>query len=383
MKVIVIGGGIIGCLTACFLKQRGADVVVLERGNTGQEASWAGAGILCPIHPWLYPDDFSYLVDASLALYPDLQATLMEETGIDPQWVQSGLMIPLLNDDVIHHRDAALAWSKKFAWHVEVLNAQEAMQYEPSLNPEHLQGALRWKDVAQIRNPRLLQAVRVWMKKLGVVLHEQCEVKQLLASSSGKVIGVQSSDGSNYHADAVLLSGGSWSGELAKSMGFSLPVQPVKGQMVLLKGRPNLMQHIIKHDDAYFVPRKDGRILVGASMEFVGFERGNTDDVIQSLLISMKKIAPALENLEIEQQWMGFRPGTPDGMPFLGKIPEKEGLWVATGHYRNGVALAPITAQVMSQSILGESLGLDLTSFTVQRSMPKHSIVGFPQPLAS
>jgi len=379
MKVIVIGGGIIGCLTACFLKQRGADVVVLERGNTGQEASWAGAGILCPIHPWLYPDAFTELIDASLAMYPDLQNTLIEETGINPEWLKSGLIVPFFNDDVIHHRDAAMAWSTKFNWSMQALDAQQTLVLEPSLNPQGLEGSLVWDQVAQIRNPRLLQAVRVWMQKLNIELHEQCEVSSLIESSSGKVCGVTNLEGTRFHADAVLLASGSWSGELAESLGFSLPVKPVKGQIVLLKGQPNLMQHIIKHDDAYFVPRADGRILVGASMEFVGFERGNTDSVINHLMASVKKLTPTLENLEVEHQWMGFRPGTPDGMPFLGAVPEKEGLWVASGHYRNGVALAPITAQVMSQSILGEAVAMDLSTFDVCRHISKSSPVGFPE----
>jgi len=378
MKVIIIGGGIIGCLTACFLKQRGADVVVLERGNTGQEASWAGAGILCPIHPWLYPDSFTHLIDASLAMYPSLQNTLIEETGIDPEWVKSGLMVPFFDDDVMHHRDAAMAWSEKFDWSMRDLDAQHALTLEPTLNPQHLEGALVWDDVAQIRNPRLLQAVRAWMQKLNIELHEQCEVSSLIESSTGQVCGVQTHAGNAYHGDAVLLAGGSWSGALAESMGFALPVKPVKGQIILLKGKAGLMKHIIKHDDAYFVPRADGRILVGASMEFVGFERGNTVPVIRQLLAAVKKLTPALDKLEIEHQWMGFRPGTPDGMPFLGAVPEKPGLWVASGHYRNGVALAPITAQLMSQSILGENVDIDLTAFDICRTMPECSVVGFP-----
>jgi len=378
MKVIVIGGGIIGCLTACFLKQRGADVVVLERGNTGQESSWAGAGILFPIHPWLYPDDFTHLMDASLAMYPELQATLQQETGISPEWLQSGLMVPFFDDDVIHHRDAALAWSDKFNWACDTLDAQQALALEPSLNPQGLEGALVWHQVAQIRNPRLLKAVRAWMQKLHIELHEHCEVKSLIESSSGQVCGVKTSDENHFYGDAVLLASGSWSGELAENMGFSLPVKPVKGQIVLLKGNKGLMKHIIKHDDAYFVPRADGRILVGASMEFVGFERGNTKAVVDDLLAAVNKLTPTLGKLDIEHQWMGFRPGTPDGMPFLGAVADKKGLWVASGHYRNGVGLAPITAQVMTQSILGEKVKIDLTSFDVARSMPKHSPVGFP-----
>jgi len=378
MKVIVIGGGIIGCLTACFLKQRGADVVLLERGRVGQEASWAGAGILSPIHPWLYPDSFSHMVNASLTLYPDLTQKLHSETGVDTQWQRSGLMIPMFADDHIHHQNAATIWSKKFDWSLQILDAHASLEQESTLNPQQLQGAMLWPDVAQIRNPRLLQAVRAWMQKLNIEIHEGCEVSALQENNSDEVCGVQTTQDITFEGDAVLMAGGSWSGTLAESMGFSLPVQPVKGQIVLLKGDPHLMQHIIKHDDAYFVPRSDGRILVGASMEFVGFERGTTDGVIEKLLTAMQKITPGIAHLPIEQQWMGFRPGTPDGMPFLGAVPEKKGLWVASGHYRNGVVLAPITAEWMSSSILGEPSHMDYSEFSLARTMPKSSPLGFP-----
>ena len=378
MRVIIIGGGIIGSLTACFLKLRGADVTVLERGKLGQEASWAGAGILSPIHPWLYPDSFTHLINASLALYPKLHEQLLTETGIDAQWLQSGLMVPLFEDDKIHHRQHAIAWSEKFNWKLQTLDAQETLQQEPTLNPQQLSGSLLWPDVAQVRNPRLLKAVRAWMQKLGITLHEQCEVSKLIHSPDGQVCGAESTSGLSFQGDAVLLAGGSWSGQLAKSMGFSLPVQPVKGQIVLLKGEPGLVHHIIKHDDAYFVPRSDGRILVGASMEFVGFQRGNTQNIVKNLLSAMQKMTPDLQQLDIEHQWMGFRPGTPDGLPFLGAVPEKDGLWVASGHYRNGVVLAPITAELMSQQILGEKSRLEITDFSITRHLPEKSPLGFP-----
>ena len=382
MKVVVIGGGIIGCLTACFLKQRGADVVVLERRQTGQEASWAGAGILCPIHPWLYPDSFSHLVDASLALYPELQARLFSETGVDVQWLKSGLLIPCFDDDAINHSAAAKAWSERMGWDMQSLDAEQSLAQEPCLNPHGLQGGLLWPDVAQVRNPRLLQATRAWMLELGVEIIEQCEVIELLeqdgGQNDGNMCGVKSRDGRVFEADAVLLASGSWSGELASSMGFELPIKPVKGQMVLIKGKVGQVRHIVKHDDAYFVPRADGRILIGASMEFVGFERGNTDDVVGQLLASMQRIAPSLAHCEIEQQWMGFRPGSPDGLPFMGKVPDKKGLFVAAGHYRNGVVLAPITAELMSRSIVGEAVDMDMSDFAVGRAMPESSTIGFP-----
>ncbi len=376
MKVVVIGGGIIGCLTACFLKQRGADVMVLERGAIGQEASWAGAGILCPIHPWLYPDSFTHLMDASLAMYPDFRVQLEADTGISIEWKKSGLLVPFFDDDKRKHWQPALDWSERFNWDIEQLDTVQTLELELTLSPQ-VTKSLLWPEVAQLRNPRLLKAVRVWMEKLGVELHENTEVTSLL-SKQGAVTGVQCADAQKFHADHVLLASGSWSGELAKQLGFTLPIKPVKGQIVLLKGAVGLMKSIVKHDDAYFVPRADGRILVGASMEFVGFERGNTEQVTDQLMASMKKIAPGLKDLEVEHQWMGFRPGSPDGLPYLGHVPNVKGLWVASGHYRNGVALAPITAEIMSRKILGEYVDVDCSDFSVDRALPDKSALGFP-----
>ena len=378
MKVVVIGGGIIGCLTACFLKQRGADVLVLERGQAGQEASWAGAGILCPIHPWLYPDSFSHLIDASLAMYPDFRAEIEGATGQSIEWQKSGLLIPFFSDDKINHKQAAAAWSERFNWHIEQLDTAQTLALEASL-ADNVTGSFVWPEVAQLRNPRLLQAVRIWMQKLGVELHENTEVSSLVMQQD-VLSAVQCANGQRFDADQVLLASGSWSGELAEQLGFVLPIKPVKGQIILLKGEPGLMKSIIKHDDAYFVPRSDGRILVGASMEFVGFERGNTEQVTDQLMASMQKIAPGLKDLEVEHQWMGFRPGSPDGLPYLGNVPNVKGLWVASGHYRNGVALAPITAEIMSRKILGESVAVDCSDFSVDRALPETSVLGFPKP---
>jgi len=377
MHVAVVGGGIIGCLTACYLKQIGMDVTVVERGETGRESSWAGAGILCPIHPWLYPDDFTHLIDASLAIYPEFQVDIEARTGISIEWKKTGLLIPFFDDDKIDHWQAAIDWSNRFGWSVKQLNRAETLEREPTLSAS-VTKSLLWPEVGQLRNPRLLAAVRVWMAQLGVETVEHAEVTGLL-TVDGAVSGVRCADDRTVEADQVLLAGGSWSGELAKQMGFELPVEPVKGQIVLLKGEPGLMHSVVKHDDAYFVPRADGRILVGASMEHVGFERGTTGEVIENLMQSMARIAPGLKGCEVEEEWMGFRPGSPDGMPYLGPVESIPGLWVASGHYRNGVALAPITATLMSQWMSGSKPAMDLSTFAVDRPVDSSSKVGFPE----
>jgi len=375
-RVAIIGGGIIGCLTAWRLKQQGMQPVIIERGQLGRESSWAGAGILCPIQPWLYPDDFTHLVDASLAMYPDLQKELTERTGISPEWLQSGLMVPFFPDDAVDHRQAALDWSQRFNWQVRELDAQQARHHEPLL-AEDVGGALVWPEVAQLRNPRLLAAVDAILKQEKIEIVEQAEVTALI-DVAGRVAGVSLAGGRDIHADAVLLAAGSWSGGLAESMGISLPVQPVKGQIVLLQSDPGALRHIVKHDTAYFVPRADGRILVGASMEMVGFKSGNTVAEVQSMLNALTRLLPGLGESSIERQWMGFRPGSADGLPFIGPVHERPGLWVASGHYRNGVALAPITAHIISRWMNGEPPEMDMSFFLPGRTVLASQSIGFP-----
>ncbi len=377
MKVTVIGAGIVGLLTACRLGQQGADVVVLERGQTGQESSWAGAGILCPIHPWLYPDAFSELINASLAMYDDLQRELESATDISIQRHKSGLLIPCFADDKIKHQQAAIQWSEKFGWDVERLTTKQAREVEPCLSVETSE-ALRWPEVHQLRNPELLKAVRIYLDSLGIKVYENSEVTSLLEDNAGAVTGVTTIRGETFESDAVLLAAGSWSFELAEQSGFTLPVHPVKGQIILLQTEPGTLKHIVKHDDAYFVPRQDGRILVGASMENVGFESGNTVSVMHQLLGATQRICPGLKDAAVEQQWMGFRPGSPDGLPFLGPVQSKPGLWVATGHYRNGVALAPITANVMADWISGIQPSLNMQPFLPERRIVDSTILGYP-----
>lgn len=376
-RVAVIGGGAIGCLTALYLHRLGASPIVLERGDTGRESSWAGAGILCPIHPWLYPDSFTRLIDDSLARFGEMSGLLEELSGQSIEWCKSGLMIPLFEDDRIHHRDAALAWSERFGWQVEQLDSIQTREHEPTISPE-VAGALLWPEVGQVRNPRLLAAARKALAVCNVPVREQAEVTGLGFDSHGAVSSVQLADGETIQADAVLLAAGSWSGELAERIGLSLPVEPVKGQIVLLKDEPGRVRHIVKHDDAYLVPRLDGHILVGASMERVGFQRGTTEEVVNNLLEATWRITPGLKGAQIVQQWMGFRPGSPDGMPYLGEVAAHPGLWIASGHYRNGVALAPGTAEIMSRWIMGEGLAMDLSDFRIDRPVIETAQVGLP-----
>jgi len=373
MHVIVVGGGIIGCLTACRLRQRQVEVTLIERGHLGREASWAGAGILCPIQPWLYPDHFTELIQSSLTLYPDLQSELSDCTGMDIEWRRCGMMVPFFGDEP--HWQAAIDWSQRFGWQLQQLDGTSALQAEPTLATT-VQRALLWPQVAQLRNPRLLKAVQQWMAQLGVCVLNQSEVTQLNVVN-GIMQGVTLADGTNVDGERLLLAAGSWSDGLLKPLGAKLSIRPVKGQIVLLQTKPKSVRHIVKHDALYLVPREDGRLLVGATMEDVGFRSGNTVAEVHGLLHGVMRMFPGLAACEIERQWMGFRPGSPDGMPFLGKLPGVKGLFIASGHYRNGVALAPITARCMAEWIVDGKPSFDLTPFSPSRTVDFSTSVGY------
>jgi len=376
MRVIVIGGGVIGALVALRLRDAGVRVVVLEKGSFGRESSWAGAGILCPIQPWLYPDAFTHLVEASLALWPALAEELSVRGKESVEFFRTGLCVPFTGEEPEDEWDQALAWSERFGWKVETLGAEQAQRFEPALS-DRVQRVLYWPEVAQVRNPRLLRAARTAILRAGVEVRERAEVVGLLRRNE-RASGVRLAHGEAIEGDAVVLAAGCWSGELARRFGVSLPVEPVKGEIVLLRAQPGALFHIVKHARVYAVPRRDGRILVGATMQRVGIDRRTTEQARRQLLGAIERVAPALLRWPVERQWTGFRPGTPDGLPFLGEFQSLPGLWAATGHYRNGVVLAPITAEVIAAMLLGERPSLALSAFAPERKVHDAPRIGLP-----
>ncbi len=375
MRVVVIGGGIIGALIALRLGDLGAEPVVLERRRLGAEASWAGAGILCPIQPWLYPDAFTHLVEASLALWPGLAAELGERGGVAVEFHRTGMLVPFERADDPECGEA-LAWSRRFGWRVEDLDGAALRREEPALAPAMRRGLL-WPEVAQVRNPRVLKAARAALLRAGVALRERTGAAELVRRG-GRVAGVRTEAGEVVEADAVVLAGGAWSGRLAARFGVGLPVEPVKGQIVLLRGAPGVLGRIVKHARVYAVPRRDGRVLVGATMERADFDRRPTEEARAALLGAIREVAPGLLALPVERQWTGFRPGSPDGLPFLGPVRAHPGLWAATGHYRNGVLLAPITAEIIAHWIAGRPPALDLRPFAPERPVRADAHLGYP-----
>ncbi len=342
---IVIGGGIIGMLSARELREAGMDVCLLERGETGRESSWAGGGILSPLYPWRYPEAVTRLAAWSQAHYRALAEELARDTGLDPQWVQNGLLI-LDTEELAQARD----WAERHGVRLDCVGRERIAELEPALADPPEQ-AIWLPDVAQVRNPRLAAALRLDLERRGVDIRERVEVHRILAEG-GRVTGVETDRGL-LEAPRVVACAGAWTAELLRELGTQLRVQPVRGQMILYDAEPGLVRRIVLGQGRYLIPRLDGRILMGSTVEYAGFQKETTDAALAELSAVSRRLCPALKDYPIRRQWAGLRPSSPQGIPFIGPFPGLEGLYVNAGHFRNGVVLAPGSARLLADLVLG------------------------------
>ncbi len=342
---IVIGGGLIGMLTARELAIAGVRVHLIERGAIGQEASWAGGGILSPLYPWRYGDAVSRLAAWGQPRYRALARELEAESGVDPEWTPSGMLLLDVGDET-----DAEAWSGRFDVKLERVASGGCQILEPGLALGDAVGV--WMpQVAQVRNPRLVQALRGALASHGISSEEHTPVESVLIES-GRVCGVRVA-GQVRPAERVIIAGGAWSGELLRRIGRALPIEPVRGQMMVFRAEPGVARHIILNEGRYLIPRRDGHVLVGSTLERVGYDKSTTDEARRSLYQAAVDMVPALAGYPVERHWSGLRPGSPDGVPFIGKVRNINGLYVNSGHFRNGVVLGPASARLLADLLLG------------------------------
>ena len=355
--ILIIGGGIIGMLTARELSLAGMKVTIVEQGAAGQESSWAGGGIVSPLYPWRYSAAVTALATWGQTQYPDLIQEMYDKTGLDAELIQNGLL--MLDDE----QEEAVAWAKQNQANLQLIDNKEVYELEPKLSPAILgkKKAIWMPEVRQVRNPRLVKVTKEYLLKQGVKFVEQTEVTSLL-NQNGRVTGISSTNG-NILADKVLIASGAWSANLLKNNDIS--VEPVKGQMILFKTTPDKIKRITLSKDRYVIPRKDGRVLVGSTLEHTGFDKSTTTMAREELIEEAFRIIPCLKDAKVEHHWAGLRPGSTDGIPYICFVPEVKGLYLNAGHYRNGVVLAPASARLGADIILQRTPILDIEPYSL------------------
>ncbi|HZP40695.1 MAG TPA: glycine oxidase ThiO [Candidatus Binatia bacterium] len=362
--VLVIGGGVVGCAVADALAATGRTVLVVDRGALGAEASSAAAGVLAaasgsePAGPRLA------LRRASLELFPALAARLRDETGVDPGWTRSGVLELLLDPAGVADAEARAARRRAEGFRVERLDAPALRAEAPAANPAAA-GALLFPDDAQVVAPRLVEALAASARRRGAELVAGAEVRDV--AWDGARIARVHVNADTVTPGTVVLAAGAWSPGVP-GLVPRLGVVPARGQMVALRPAAPAGPRILTWADGYLVPRADGEVLVGATVEDAGFAKAVTSAGLAALAGKVAAIAPALAAAPVVRAWAGLRPHAPAGGPILGRVPETENLVVATGHHRNGVLLAPITAAVVAAVVAGAPPPVDVAPFLPPRA---------------
>ncbi len=363
--VLIIGGGIAGLSTAYELLRQGATVTLLERNRCGQESSWAGAGILSPLLPWDYPDPVTRLTQLSNQLYPTFIEAVEAEAGIDPEYRASGMLVLTGQSGEPEgavpgaHGRSAQAWCERFAFPIRTVRSHEIA---PVLTRD--QPALWLPGVCQVRNPRLLKALVKAVQLRGAVIVEGTEVTQW-NMTRGQIRSVGTSRGEEYAATNYVVAAGAWSRRLLHQFALKLDIWPVRGQILLFRADPGFLDVIVlkEPEKVYLIPRRDGHVLAGSTLEDAGFDKGVTAEGREMLLAIARALVPELTEDVLAAHWAGLRPASPGNIPVIDRHPAIPNLYLNSGHYRYGVTMAPGSARLISNAISGAPQPIDITPY--------------------
>ena len=328
--ICIVGGGIIGLFSAYELSARGLKVCLIDRGDFGAQCTAAAGGILSPLLPWDYSQDVNDLCHQAKPLYEKLDQRLATETGINIEYQNSGLLV--LNDE---HIDTHSTWCNDHH-----IICQPAAYSNPNIASGLYENALLLPEVSQLNPARVVEGLCQLLLETGVKLYQQTEVEKLL-QQQGQITGLRCSHG-DINAEAVLWTTGAWMPELAllTSQALAPAVRPVRGQAIAFDATDLNLEHIIIHQGHYLIPRQDGTILAGSTLEEVGYNNNITQTAKNNLLQRSIAILPELKNRKILRQWSGLRPASASGQPLIGAVAELPGLFVNAGHHRYGVTMA-------------------------------------------
>ncbi|MGE0882700.1 MAG: glycine oxidase ThiO [Blastocatellales bacterium] len=370
----IIGGGVIGCAIAWRLAEAGMRVVVIERGKIGGEASRAAGGMLAPLAEAGGADDFFHLAVTSRAMYADFARELKTATGIDIEYRTEGTLFLSLTEEDDEELDRRWRWQHEAGLNVKRLNADCARKLEPMIN-RRLRWALKFPDDHQVNNRRLVSALYSAALSAGVEFKTNTEVRKLMSEDSAgrkQMTGVITSN-SQIRSATVIIAAGCWSSLLDNASTPTLEIEPVRGQMVAVEMTATPVNHVLYSRRGYIVPRFGGYLIAGSTSEKVGFDKRVTAGGVASIIERAKEILPDFNQLAITETWSGLRPHSPDDLPVLGADPNIEGLIYATGHYRNGILLTPITALAISELILKGESGINLSPFSSDRFIQRQA----------
>lgn len=364
--VVIIGGGIIGLTTAYYLRREKLEVTVVERGPVGREASWAAAGYLSFQGSSNLPGPRLDLTRASRLLYDSWIEELAEYSAIDTGFLQCGLLEVCLNDAEAQEARARAAWQQAAGYRAEWLDATAARQRQPSLAADlPVHGALWCPDVAQVRPPRLLQALTEALVQMGVHIREYAPVVGLKHRNE-HITGVLLAGGEHIAAPHVVNAAGSWAAYVAPEMSH-LPVKPIKGTVVLLEVPRSPTRELLVTSQGSLYPRADNKVLVGATLEEDGYDRRVKLAAIDELVHRAVTLVPMLQTASFVTAWTGLRPASHDQLPYLGTLPGFHGAYLATGHHRSGILLAPITGVLLKEIILQQPTTLPVAPYHISR----------------
>ena len=349
--VVIIGGGIIGLSIAWSLASKGASVTVLERGQVGGQATGAAAGMLAPLAEAIEPGPFVDLGLASLRAYPNFVAALRDETGMDAELVGPGMLRVAMTEHDDDSLCAAFAWQRAGGHRVERLSGEDVRRLEPAVSPETMSAILSPEE-RHVEPRRLVRAVALAAANRRVRIVEGAQVTGL--DRTGARVDTVHTVAEKFACGTAVIAGGAWTQEIGVWLGASFPIAPVRGQILSLLGLRPLFRHTIYTHSGYLVPKADGRIVVGATEDRAGFDARPTARGMAALLSMAPTLVPDLAELPFDTAWAGLRPASSDGLPILGLIRECENAYIASGHFRNGILLAPITGQLLAQAILSQ-----------------------------
>lgn len=356
---LVIGTGVSGLSAAWALLQRGGRVTLLERGEVGAESSWAGGGILSPLLPWDYAEPLSRLALRSMAAYTDWIASIEAQSVTSAEYWRCGMRVLGVTEP-----DVALAWCQTHGLAAQAEHAQA-------------NDSLWLPDIAQVRNPRLVAALREAVVRLGGVFHTHCAAESI-AARAGRMLAVHTKRGI-FAADQFVLATGAWAGlalpgtgaqaDRLSGMSAAPHIRPIRGQMLLFKLEPGVLDTILYRNGLYLIPRRDGHVLAGSTLEDVGFDKSTDDATRQCLHAQAAELLPALADVQPVQHWAGLRPGSPDNIPIIDRHPDFENVFINAGHYRYGVTLAPASAELLVDLMGGKKPALDPTPYSWQAAL--------------